>query len=62
MSATSSEKDGLFSASSHQLRRIMEYLEEEEEKEEGEKGEKKEQERKGWRRRTKKETKWRIKM
>ena len=45
MSATSSENDGLFSASSHQLRRIMEYLEKEE-KEKGEEGGKKEQERK----------------
>ena len=51
MSATSSENDGLFSASSHQQCRIMEYLEKEEEKEKGEEGGKKEQERKRWRRR-----------
>ena len=52
MSVTSSENyDSLFSASSHQLCRIMEYLEEEEEKEEGEEGGKKEQKTKRWRRR-----------
>ena len=46
MSVTSSENyDGLFSASSHQLCRIMDYLEEEEE------GRKEEQKRKRWRRR-----------